>query len=115
MNRRGFLLGCLAAAAAPAIVRADSLMRIVPRETAILLPEFIGAGEDALVSYSEVWHIDHLRRIRAVEIKTEVDVTAALGRYFAERLDELMADALQHNLLRGVPFQPTKIAKDLLA
>lgn len=32
MNRRGFLSSILALAAAPAIVRADSLMRIVPRE-----------------------------------------------------------------------------------
>lgn len=31
MNRRGFLGSILAAAAAPAIVRADSLMRVVPR------------------------------------------------------------------------------------
>lgn len=39
MNRRGFLLGAggiLASFAAPAIVRADSLMRIVPRETVIV-------------------------------------------------------------------------------
>jgi hypothetical protein len=37
MNRRGFIGSILAAAVAPAIVRADSLMRIVPRETTILL------------------------------------------------------------------------------
>lgn len=40
MNRRGFLLGAggiLASFAAPAIVRADSLMRIVPVEPAVLL------------------------------------------------------------------------------
>lgn len=36
MNRRGFLGGILAAACAPAIVRADSLMRIIPRETRLL-------------------------------------------------------------------------------
>lgn len=36
MNRRGFLSGILAAAIAPAIVRADSLMRIVPLDTTIL-------------------------------------------------------------------------------
>lgn len=35
MNRRGFLGSILAAAAAPAIVRADSLMRIVPRDIVI--------------------------------------------------------------------------------
>ena len=36
MNRRGFLTSILALGAAPAIVRADSLMRIVPRETGII-------------------------------------------------------------------------------
>lgn len=35
MNRRGFLGSILAACAAPAIARADSLMRIVPMETTI--------------------------------------------------------------------------------
>lgn len=45
MNRRKFLtLGIgsiIAAAAAPAIVRADSLMRIVPRDTLVLrVPEY---------------------------------------------------------------------------
>jgi len=38
MNRRGFLGAIIAACAAPAIVRADSLMRIVPRDTTLLLP-----------------------------------------------------------------------------
>lgn len=36
MNRRSFLGSILAAAVAPAIVRADSLMRIVPRETVLI-------------------------------------------------------------------------------
>jgi hypothetical protein len=36
MNRRDFLKTTLAACAAPAIVRADSLMRIVPTETLVL-------------------------------------------------------------------------------
>lgn len=36
MNRRGFLGAILAAAVAPAIVRADSLMRIIPREQLVL-------------------------------------------------------------------------------
>ena len=34
MNRRGFLTSILAAGVAPAIVRADSLMRIVPMDAA---------------------------------------------------------------------------------
>lgn len=38
ITRRGFLQSCIALAAAPAIVRADSLMRIVPRGAAILNP-----------------------------------------------------------------------------
>lgn len=38
MNRRGFMGSILALGVAPAIVRADSLMRIVPRETIILGP-----------------------------------------------------------------------------
>lgn len=36
MDRRGFLGAILAAAVAPAIVRADSLMRIIPRDTRVL-------------------------------------------------------------------------------
>lgn len=44
MNRRGFLGFILAAAVAPAIVRADSLMRIVPIETAILMPDEMRFG-----------------------------------------------------------------------
>ena len=40
MNRRSFLGSILAAAVAPAIVRADSLMRIVPRETVLIDPWF---------------------------------------------------------------------------
>lgn len=37
MNRRGFLGSILAACAAPAIVRADSLMRIVPMDDTLVL------------------------------------------------------------------------------
>lgn len=36
MNRRGFLQTCLTLAAAPAIVRVDSLMRVIPLETTVL-------------------------------------------------------------------------------
>lgn len=47
MQRRGFLQACLALAAAPAIVRADSLMRIVPRDAVIVGAngiELVGLG-----------------------------------------------------------------------
>jgi hypothetical protein len=50
MNRRGFLGSILALAAAPAIVRADSLMRIVPVETTILPAAPILTGEAALIA-----------------------------------------------------------------
>ena len=36
MNRRGFLGSILALGAAPAIVRADALMRIIPRDASVL-------------------------------------------------------------------------------
>lgn len=36
ITRRGFLSSCLALASAPAVVRADSLMRVVPTRTVIL-------------------------------------------------------------------------------
>lgn len=35
MNRRGFLQACLAACVAPAIVRADALMRVIPNDELI--------------------------------------------------------------------------------
>lgn len=37
VNRRGFLSSILALATAPAIVRADSLMRVIPMEAPVLL------------------------------------------------------------------------------
>lgn len=51
MNRRGFLGSILALGAAPAIVRADSLMRIVPMETLVALDaeamaEVVGAMKE---------------------------------------------------------------------
>jgi hypothetical protein len=39
-SRRNFLASILAVGVAPAIVRADSLMRIVARDTAILAPQW---------------------------------------------------------------------------
>lgn len=54
MNRRGFLGSILALGAAPAIVRADSLMRIVPMDAAILLPGAVTLTGDRLVSLVEI-------------------------------------------------------------
>src|SRR5690349_5897100 len=60
MNRRGFLGTILAACAAPAIVRADSLMRIIPVETKVLAPVF-ATGSAAItggtVLLDAVWSV----------------------------------------------------------
>lgn len=40
MNRRGFLKSCLALGAAPMIVRADSLMKLVPFDTGIITLDY---------------------------------------------------------------------------
>jgi hypothetical protein len=45
MNRRGFLGSILAIGAAPAIVRADSLMRIVAMDATLIVPEVGRLGE----------------------------------------------------------------------
>ena len=70
MNRRGFLTSCLALCAAPAIVRADSLMRIVPRETGILRAvDEIAADLSAINadgSYIVFCHPDMERELRAM-------------------------------------------------
>lgn len=58
-SRRGFLLGMLAAGAAPAIVRADALMRIVPRD-ATVLPGWVtftddGARPMTTADFERIW------------------------------------------------------------
>jgi len=49
IDRRGFLGAMFAACAAPAIVRADSLMRIVPTDTVILPANWAQALEYNLI------------------------------------------------------------------
>lgn len=45
MNRRGFLLGMLAAGAAPAIVKASNLMPVFARaESGLIVPAAIASG-----------------------------------------------------------------------
>lgn len=45
LSRRGFLASCIALSAAPAIVRADSLMRIVPRKMLVCDLRFVSPME----------------------------------------------------------------------
>ena len=51
MNRRSFLGSILAAAAAPAIVKAEALMRLAPQRVVVPADALLGwnAGGDALV------------------------------------------------------------------
>lgn len=55
MRRRSFLGSILALAAAPAIVRADSLMRVVPWDTEVIRYPYVGmdlgAGDFTTVTY----------------------------------------------------------------
>lgn len=58
MNRRSFLGACLALGVAPAIVRADSLMRVVPHDLVIVAPprEWTTAiTRPALVGGAPMW------------------------------------------------------------
>lgn len=61
MDRRGFLGAILASAVAPAIVRADSLMRIVPRETLVLQRFVVSFSSSEL----NLMPIDFLGRFQA--------------------------------------------------
>lgn len=54
LTRRGFLGSILALAAAPAIVRADSLMRVVPRDTAVMDAAAMMIGSDGQLLFTDV-------------------------------------------------------------
>lgn len=78
MNRRNFLAGILAASAAPAIVRAASLMPVKVMDSGVLVPQWMGAD------YSTVPDITAVVRAFRMEIE---------GAYFTGgnlryRLDE---------------------------
>lgn len=90
MNRRGFLGALLAAAAAPAIVRADALMRIRPVDEMI----FIRPSSNALdLTYRE-------------------EVRAALAKWWAEEIDCAFARSALFDALARGPDSPTIILPD---
>lgn len=66
-TRRGFLGAMLAACAAPAIVRADSLMRVIPRETEILVP----APQRSLAD-----QLEDARQRAIAQLREEIDAQA---------------------------------------
>ncbi len=78
MDRRGFLGSILALGAAPAIVRADSLMRIVPR------------GEFVLYQYQE----EIARTIWDTETFHEI-----MSEKYLKHYAEMKANVLKHNAL----------------
>lgn len=58
MNRRGFLGSMLALGAAPAIVRADALMQLVPVQSLILRPQIDIAAVTALIREIKAYDIN---------------------------------------------------------
>lgn len=62
MNRRGFLSALVLAPVAPAIVRADSLMKIIPKRTGIIVGE-LGRydGIEVIEIYEKDFYIDQSR------------------------------------------------------
>lgn len=86
MNRRGFLASCLALCAAPAIVRADSLMRVIPRETGVISDVAYEwtqyAGPPVIVTFSDI--VSETLRLRSHEIAESIITRNALLRKFQE-------------------------------
>jgi hypothetical protein len=64
LNRRGFLGSILVAAAAPAIVRADSLMRIVPMGAVVLQVPW---SLDPRALLLEEFRAQHVKRVRLMD------------------------------------------------
>lgn len=96
MNRRSFLQSILAFCAAPAIVRADSLMRVVPRETTVLV-------------YQDVWAPARLLEASVISCPDVIEVMSlgpstlhtllSSSRYCAESIAlELPPNADVHKL-----------------
>lgn len=75
MKRRGFLAACLALSAAPAIVRASSLMKIASRSD----EPFLFGGQDIV--------INQMRTIKPNNIRQEA--RRELADWWARRMDEI--------------------------
>jgi len=81
MNRRDFLGSMLAACAAPAIVRADSLMRIVPVETIVVPPE-IGVVRAVTVEIEKlIEYYSMLYQVTVVELDCSSGITRPSPRF----------------------------------
>jgi hypothetical protein len=92
MNRRGFLGVILASAAAPAIVRASSLMNLPVRAPSARL----GGGDladDTLQSYSETITINQMRGAEAFGL-TDAQMLAWSQGMWRDALDNIAMRAL---------------------
>lgn len=91
MNRRGFLGTILAAAVAPAIVRADSLMRIVPRDTLFMDADLLyGTGDFTI----EMWLTADRMLI------DELRITRGVARYEFPLMPQRVNDGWTHHVVQ---------------
>jgi hypothetical protein len=92
MNRRGFIGAIIGAAAAPAIVRASSLMPIVPRAGYVWTPSILGL--QALVAETEI-----MQTMQGVESSFSEMVALTLARH---RMDIESSIAQSNALYRHI-------------
>jgi hypothetical protein len=101
VSRRRFLLDCLALCAAPAIVRADTLMRVVPRET-ILLQGFVGTyGGEFFMDRADYMALDKFIRAKYLLEFPEYATTPVVAAKLPTRV-LLFSDVLS-TLVKGDP------------
>lgn len=100
MNRRGFLSALLSAGAAPAIVRADSLMRIVPLEVEVLTLDQIRKSADWARRHAVPEHawLEKARELAGVH-SCRAAALANLAAYWARQIDEMVCNVAKGNLV----------------
>ena len=89
MNRRGFLGSILALGVAPAIVRADSLMRVVPREMVMLTAGW-DLGWSGRPSFTPYSHVQSVEILIFPVAHTEAE-KRIIGDWIASRDDQVIA------------------------
>jgi hypothetical protein len=89
ITRRGIITGLISLAAAPAVVRASSLMRCSPTE-----PELLGLSEFAS---SSTWPLSTPEQILDDIRRTLVEATGLPARLlFGEGLPPMTSDEIEH-------------------
>lgn len=98
MDRRGFLGSILVACVAPAIVRADSLMQIVPVETTLYVVQW---GPNCVATNVPGWY---LRRQSSIEVRYGAYPTD--GSIWLPTLRELPAEDRYEGF--GISLRPAR-------